>query len=429
MDAAWGPVRDDAAAQRVWQTVLRPIAGEMSASSAELATRVADRIRTEQPHLLPDTQFAEGQPAGIESSIRQLADTIREGRDPRGLDLPVEAVLLGRARVAQRVPLAYLIRSYRLAQDTVWEWLFERITASASDAGEQAAALQLATSWLFAYIDSALARTEQIYEGEREAWLRSAAAARTSAIDDVVSERERDAQRAAKKLRYDLSRNHIGVAIWLESAPEDGDAQEILADVCARLASAVSAETTLTQPVGPLSMSGWLSRRDPFDPAALEAAAVLRTVNLPAGVRLAFGEPAWGLKGFRSSHIEATHARRVAALSRGHADTLTRYGEVAVAALASVDHEQAASFVTRVLGPLAADDEATYRVAMTLAVYLQENRSPARAAQRLTVHPNTVSYRVNQAESILGRSVDTDAFEVSVALALLPLLPGLSADL
>lgn len=391
--------------------------------------RIADRIRTEQPHLLPDTQFAEGQPAGIESSIRQLADTIREGRDPHGLDLPVEAVLLGRAPVAQRVPLAYLIRSYRLAQDTVWEWLFERITASAPDAGQQAAALQLATSWLFAYIDSALARTEQIYEGEREAWLRSAAAARTSAIDDVVSERERDAQRAAKKLRYDLNRNHIGVAIWLESAPEDGDTQQILADVCARLANAVSAETTLTQPVGPLSTSGWLSRRDPFDPAALEAAAVLRTVNLPPGVRLAFGEPAWGMKGFRSSHIEATHARRVAALSRGHADPLTRYGEVAVAALASVDHEQAASFVTRVLGPLAADDEATYRVAMTLAVYLQENRSPARAAQRLTVHPNTVSYRVNQAESILGRSVDTDAFEVSVALALLPLLPGLSGDL
>ena len=63
----------------------------------------------------------------------------------------------------------------------------------------------------------------------------------------------------------------------------------------------------------------------------------------------------------------------------------------------------------RVLGPLAADDETTYRVAMTLAAYLQENRSPARAARRLTVHPNTVTYRVNQAESILGRSVDSDA--------------------
>ena len=40
------------------------------------------------------------------------------------------------------------------------------------------------------------------------------------------------------------------------------------------------------------------------------------------------------------------------------------------------------------------------------------------------MHPNTVTYRVNQAESILGRSVDSDAAEVTVALALLPLLPG-----
>jgi len=428
MEAEWGPVRDDAAAQKVWQTVLRPIAAEMSASSAELADRVIGRIRAEQPHLLPDAQFAEGQPAGIESSIRQLAQTIQEGSDPRGLDLPGETIALGRARVQQRVPLAYLIRSYRLGQDTIWEWLFGRITVSASNAAAQAAALRLATSWLFAYIDSALTRTEQIYEGEREAWLRSAAAARTSAIDDVVNERERDAQRAAKKLRYDLSRHHVGVVMWLDSATEDADAQQILADAWARLASAVSAETTLTQQLGPLSMSGWLSRRDPIDPASLEATAVLRSAGLPTGVRLAFGEAAWGLKGFRGSYLEAGHARRVAALSRAR-DALTRYRDVAVAALASVDHGQAAAFVTRVLGPLADDDDATYRVAMTLAVYLQENRSPARAGQRLTVHPNTVSYRVNQAESILGRSVDTDAFEVSMALALLPLLPGLSADL
>ena len=429
MEPEWGPIRDDAAAQRVWQMVLVPIAEEMAANSEELAQQVMQRITAEQPHVLPETQFAEGQPASIESSIRQVAQSIQGGIDPHGLDLPDEAVVLGRARVQQRVPLAFLIRSFRLAQDTLWDWIFERITARAANATEQAAALQLATSWLFVYIDSALARTEEVYEDEREAWLRSAAAARTSAIDDLLNERERDPQRAAKKLRYDLNRNHVAVIVWLDSAPEDIDTQQILADVCAGLARAVAAETTLTQPMGPLSLSGWLSRRDPFEPAALEADTILRSGTIPAGVRVAFGEPGWGLKGFRSSHIEAGHARRVAALSRSHGETLTRYRDVALAALASVDHDQAATFVTRVLGPLADDDEATYRVAMTLAVYLQENRSPARAAQRLTVHPNTVSYRVNQAESILGRSVDTDALEVSVALALLPLLQGLSADL
>ena len=80
------------------------------------------------------------------------------------------------------------------------------------------------------------------------------------------------------------------------------------------------------------------------------------------------------------------------------------------------------------LGPLAADDEATHRVATTLSVYLQENRSRARTAKRLTVHPNTVSYRVDQAETILGRSIDTDSLDLAVALVLLPTLPGLIAE-
>ena len=71
------------------------------------------------------------------------------------------------------------------------------------------------------------------------------------------------------------------------------------------------------------------------------------------------------------------------------------------------------------------DDEATYRVATTLSVYLQETRSRARAARRLTVHPNTVSYRVDQAQTILGRSIDTDSLDLAVALVTVSTLPGL----
>jgi DNA-binding PucR family transcriptional regulator len=115
-------------------------------------------------------------------------------------------------------------------------------------------------------------------------------------------------------------------------------------------------------------------------------------------------------------------------LAGSHARTVTRYRDVAVAALASCDAEHAASFVDRVLGPLAADDEATYRVATTLSVYLQENRSRARAARRLTVHPNTISYRVDQAQMILGRSIDDDSLDLAVALVLLPTLPGLRGE-
>ncbi len=425
MTPEWAPIRDDPAAQQVWQTILRPIAAEMAANAPDLAHRVVERITAEQPHLVPEEQFVEGQPAGIEASIRQLARTVEMGADPGGLELPADTVALGRARVQQRVPLAYLIRSYRLAQDTLWEWLFGRITAATSSAAEQAAALHVATGWLFAYIDSALARTEQTYETEREAWLRTAAAARASAIDEVLSERLRDAQRAAHLLRYDVNREHVAVNVWFESAPADGEPQRVLNGICQQLADAVSAETTLVHPGGPLSVSGWLSRSGPFQPADLEPVVVMRALQLPAGVRVTLGEPGWGLDGFRRSHSEAVQARRVASLSGPRAAALTHYRSVSVAALASVDREQAATFAARVLGPLAEDDETTYRVAMTLAVYLQENRSPARAAARLSVHPNTVTYRVNQAEAILGRSVEHDGVDLSVALALLPLMPGL----
>jgi len=97
------------------------------------------------------------------------------------------------------------MRSYRLAQDTLWGLLFEQIVAKTTEA-DQALTLQLTTDWLFAYIDYASLAVEQVYEQERDSWIRSNAAARTGAIDDILAERERDPQKASKRLRYDINR-------------------------------------------------------------------------------------------------------------------------------------------------------------------------------------------------------------------------------
>ena len=135
-------------------------------------------------------------------------------------------------------------------------------------------------------------------------------------------------------------------------------------------------------------------------------------ICLPDGVRVAIGEPGWGIGGFRRTHFEASHAHRFASLLGDRADVVTCYLGVAAAALASTDGEHAVAFVKRILGPLATSDEPTYRIATTLAVYLEENRSPAKAAQRLTVHPNTVSYRIHQAEELLGRPIDVNILDL-----------------
>ncbi len=419
MELTWEPLREPGAEQ-AWEKLLRPIATELRLCAAELAEQAIARMQAEMPVLLPDPQSVKENLVSTEAGIRQVADIIDVAGDPRDIELPAPTLAIARSGVSRQIPLASLMRFYRVTHELLWQWMWDRITTTAPDRTQQAAALRLATSWMFGYVDAALNRAEQAYEAEREIWLRNTAAARTDAIDDILTQRERDQQRASKRLRYDVNRHHVAAVAWVDSVPEDRDAQRSLSEALTILARELSGETTLIQPAGSLVAFGWFSRQSAFGAADFD----VRT--LPDGVRIGIGEPGHGLKGFRCSHIEASNAHRVASLAGTRAGALTRYRDVAVAALASCDAEHAASFVHRVLGPLAAGDEATYRVATTLSVYLQENRSRARTAKRLTVHPNTVSYRVDQAQTILGRSIDTDSLDLAVALVLLPMLPGLS---
>ena len=125
-----------------------------------------------------------------------------------------------------------------------------------------------------------------------------------------------------------------------------------------------------------------------------------------------------GVEGFRASHREAMQARRVAGLTGRRAGTVTRYEDVALTALASVDLDLAREFVTRELGPLAAQDDDTVRLAATLRVYLEHQASPRRTAQRLGVHENTVKNRVRTVREMLGHAPEERAAELLVALRL-----------
>ena len=59
-------------------------------------------------------------------------------------------------------------------------------------------------------------------------------------------------------------------------------------------------------------------------------------------------------------------------------------------------------WVIETLGPLADDDDHNARLRDTLRVFLQENGSYKATAERLTLHKNTVQYRVRKAEESLG---------------------------
>lgn len=423
MEPQWRPLRDPVA-NRVWQQVLRPVAAELRTGADKVAELIVQLYQAEAPEVVPDAAAVAEQIASTEAALHQVAQCLDIGLDPCRAELAPATAAFARSSVQRNISLNDLIRSVRLAQRRLWQWLFDRIT-EASPPGEHGKALELATNWLFAYIDDFLAQAEHAYALEREAWLGGAAAARASAVDAILAEREDDPQRASTRLRYDINRHHLGVQTWLDPTQDVGDDQSLLAEALAQLARAVSAQSTLVHPTRSMAIAAWITRPNAFAAEDLEVIQDAGCTLLPSGTRVAVGEPGWGITGFRRSQVEASHAQRVASLLGDRAALVTCYRGVAVAALGCADAEHAVAFVKRVLGPLAADDEATYRIAGTLAVYLDENRSPAKAAHRLSVHPNTVSYRIHQAEVLLGGPIDTGTVELSVALALLPAVPGL----
>ncbi|OBI94087.1 hypothetical protein A5660_12430 [Mycobacterium alsense] len=423
MEPRWPPLHEPTA-RKAWNEVLKPVAAQLQTCAPQLAAQLVERLQVDLPTIVPDATAVAEQLGSVEAILRQIAQCIEIGDDPRRFDLAPPTAVIARSGVQRNIPLNELVRSVRLGQQETWQWLFERISATQSGARDKA--LDLATNFLFAYCDALLVRAERLYETEREAWLRGAAAARAAAVDDILAGREDDPQRASKRLRYDINRHHVGVSTWLDATRDAADAQTALADALRQLAGAVSTQSNLIHPAGSMAIAAWLSRPQPFTDVELGVERIRAETRLPDGVRVAIGEQGWGIGGFRRTHTESAHAHRFATLLGDRADVVTRYRDVAVGALASTDADHALAFVTRILGPLAADDEPTYRIAATLAVYLEENRSPARAAQRLTVHPNTVGYRVHQAEELLGRPIDTNTIDLSVALALLPAIRGLT---
>ena len=74
------------------------------------------------------------------------------------------------------------------------------------------------------------------------------------------------------------------------------------------------------------------------------------------------------------------------------------------------------AWVIETLGALADDDDHNARLRATLGVFLQENGSYKATAERLTLHKNTVQYRVRKAEESLGRPVGEDRLNVELAL-------------
>lgn len=416
MEPAWRDAQGETE-RRLWSAVLRPAAVELDDHAAELSRGVVPYISERMPDVVGSSEAWEARRASNEATIRGFAKVLQSGADP------ADAVTLGSATVAlvrdgakRGVPESVLLRSYRVAHAGVARHLYAILAKHAADAKELSLAIDLSSAWMFAYVDAAVCLAEDVYTSEREHWLRSAAASEVETINKILSEQPIDIYVASRRLRHEIRRVHVAAIAWIDTHEEGRDTLAPLEAAIRDIAEVIGNQRPLIQPLGILSIAAWISTSVAVPSRVLDELR-FRSATAP-GVRVAIGEPAPGIAGFRTSHIEALEAQRIARLAGHREGSITRYDDIALCSLATANIEHSCRFVERELGRLAAPDDTTRRLAATLRTYLDENGSRGRTAKRLHVHENTVAYRLRQAEELLGRSVEKRTLELRVALAL-----------
>jgi DNA-binding PucR family transcriptional regulator len=386
---------------------------------SSVSADITEAIHAELPDVDADPELRGSTYASTESVLRLLADLSRSSLPPQEAAPPPAAVDYAREFVRRGLPLDSLLRAYHIGQATFFRRWSEKARAEIADPQELLEAVELGASWTFDYIEKLSGGLVHRYGEERERWVRSAAALRAQVVDTLLTGEPIDVDTAARRLGYELDRSHEAFVVWSDEWSDDGEqALATLERAALEVVGSVGAGPALLVPRARLCLAGWIGWRGDrtFDtePRQLDRQA------FPA-VLAAFGSPDRGVSGFGRSHREAMHARRVAQLTGRRPGSVTRYDDVALAALASADVGHAREFVATELGALASGDDQARRLAATLRVYLEENMSPLHASQRLGVHENTITNRIRAAQELLPHPIEQRAPELQVALRLLRL--------
>lgn len=395
------------------QAEIAAIVDQLSAELDEIAATLADTIHEHLDELDDDMRTWTLQ--STRANLGVMVTLMREGEDPRAVVAPPEALGYAKEYVVRGLDFVLLQRAYRTAQGVYSGMILERLRASTDDPDRLADTFGFFNTWIFAWIETIERQLTDAYMSEREQWVRGAAALRAAEVRAILGGARVDVPGVSQRLGYELDRYHVGYVVWNEDAEDSpGQAQALFGEmeqVAAAVAESLGARSALTVAQG-RHLACWAGRHEPQHLGDLRVPR-----GAARGLSVAAGTPSHGVEGFVLSHREALLARQVAQL-RGDRAARVAFPDVSLEALMIDDVEAARRFAERELGPLAAGDDATLRLAATLTVFLEEGASFVRAARRLGVHTNTVTYRVKRAEELLGHPVVERQLELRVALRL-----------
>ena len=256
------------------------------------------------------------------------------------------------------------------------------------------------------FVENTLSHVTEMMQTERAEILRGSQPELRETVALVLDGAPITAHRAEARLAYRLDQEHTAVVVW--STDPDTDAP--------RVDAAVEA-LTRQRPGRPLivrpgASTKWVWLPGPQD---LDLALLRRAVDPGGGVRVAIGQRATGVDGFRRSHADAITAQRVAA----QFDSTRRiigFDEIHLVALITSDVDAAERFVRQTLGDLV---YAPPDVQDTVLAFVEEHGSITRVAARQYTHRNTVVRRLTRAETLLRQPLADNPVQVAAALQVL----------
>ena len=302
--------------------------------------------------------------------------------------------------------LPVLLKVYQSAQEASWDFAVDVVGHAPQDLDHESLLVWFwtkANRWFATSVELSVA----LYQDEVERIRRRGDARRYELVADVLDGKSVGSTELSAELGGHPIAGVTQVAVIAHAM--DADSIERLEPSLVRLASSIPGARLAVVRPGGRELWGWLALNVAPSTAAQWDS---RGVD-PAQIRFAIGEAAEGIEGFVRSHRDARAAQRVA-LSPRRKIALTVYEDVAALTLLTGDPDAAARFARAVLRGLAGPEldelRGTVRYVLTTA------DSADQVATSLGIHKNTVRYRIQQAERLLGHPIRERAGDLVLAL-------------
>jgi len=383
------------------EEIRRGLAERLNERRAEIEQTVLTRVHSvSDPDEVRDPDYVTGLRAAVSAAVGYGIAAL-ESEDGRPAPIPVELLAQARRAASGGIPIDTVLRRYLAGHALLDEFIVQEVERETGEAA--GAPLQEALKAEAASFDHLIDAVIAEYRTETEAKARSLHQRRRDRVRKLLAGELSDAE----ELDYDLDGFHLGL---IATGPE---AEPVLKD----LATALDRRLLIVRH-GAETPWAWLGGGRELSPEQLEALAAW---SWPKDLRVAIGEPARGLPGWRLTHRQAAAALPIAQRGARHQ---VRYAEVALLASLVQDEVLAGSLRQLYLRPLASAPEGGALLRETLRAYFAAGRNLTSAAAALAIDRRTVAKRLRAAEECVGRPLDDCAVDLQMALR----LDGLSED-